>query len=59
MSISIFGSLSRSFINGTRLCPPAMSFPSPLAAPSLASASSSDVARVYSNGIEITTGPLG
>ena len=45
MSISVCGSLSRSFISGTRLWPPAMNLPSPLAAASFASASSSDVAR--------------
>jgi hypothetical protein len=32
MSISVFGSLRRSFISGTRLWPPAMNFPSPLLA---------------------------
>jgi hypothetical protein len=56
MSINTCGSLRRSFISGTRLCPPAISLPLPLAAASLASASSSDVARLYSNGIDITTG---
>ena len=44
MSISAFGSLRRSFISGTRLCPPASSLPSPFAALSWAMASSSDVA---------------
>ena len=55
MSIRILGSLRRSFISGTRLWPPAMNLPSPLLARSFASASSSDVARLYSNGEEITT----
>ena len=55
MSISVSGSLSRSFMSGTRLWPPAMSLPSPLAARSFASASSSDVARLYSNVVEITS----
>ena len=45
MSISTFGSLRRSFISGTRLWPPAMNLPSPSAACSFASASSSEVAR--------------
>ena len=45
MSMSVAGSLSRSFISGTRLWPPASSLALPPAAPSLASASSSDVAR--------------
>ena len=58
MSISIFGSLRRSFISGTRLWPPAMNFPSPLLAASFASASSSDVARLYSNAVDITTACL-
>src|SRR5437773_5001382 len=55
MSINALGSLSRSFISGTRLWPPAMNFPAPLLARSFASASSSDVARLYSKGEEITT----
>ena len=49
MSISTVGSLSRSFISGTRLWPPAISLPPPLLARSFASASSIDVARLYSN----------
>ena len=52
-SIRTAGSLSRSFISGTRLCPPAMSFPAPPAAASFASASSSEVARSYSNAVGI------
>ena len=56
MSISSLGSLRRSFISGTRLWPPAMNFASPFAAPSFASASSSEVARLYSNAVGITTG---
>ena len=44
MSTSVPGSLSRSFISGTRLCPPAISLPPPDAA-SFAIASSIDVAR--------------
>ncbi len=40
-------------MSGTRLWPPAMNLPSPLVAASFASASSSDVARLYSNGVEI------
>ena len=55
-TISVFGSLKRSFINGTRLCPPAMNFPSPLVARSFAIASSSDAALLYSNAVEITIG---
>ena len=58
MSISIFGSLRRNFMTGIRLCPPAMSLASPLAARSFASASSTDVARLYSNAVEITIGLL-
>ncbi|MNC95889.1 hypothetical protein D3C83_131140 [compost metagenome] len=44
MSTSLPGSLNRSFINGTRLCPPAISLP-PFEAPSFAIASSIEVAR--------------
>ena len=54
MSISACGSLRRSFISGTRLWPPAMSLPPSPAAVSFASASSSEVARAYSNGVGIT-----
>ncbi len=54
ISISVLGSLSRSFMSGTRLWPPAMNLPSPLVSRSFASASSSDVARLYSNGVDIT-----
>ena len=45
MSMRSFGSASRNFISGTRLWPPAMSLPLPLADASLATASSSEVAR--------------
>ena len=43
MSMSTVGSLSRSFISGTRLCPPASSFPLVLC--SFLIASSTDAAR--------------
>ena len=56
MSMSTCGSLRRSFISGTRLWPPAMNLPPPPAAFSFASASSSDVARAYSNVVGITPG---
>ena len=52
-SISTAGSLSRSFISGTRLWPPAISLPAPPAAASLASASSMETARWYSKAVGI------
>ena len=45
--------------SGTRLWPPAMNFPAPPAAWIFASASSTDVARAYSNVVGITPGLRG
>jgi hypothetical protein len=59
MSISACGSLRRSFMSGTRLWPPAMSLAPPPAAFNFATASSSDVARAYSNAVGITPGLRG